>query len=69
MTENDVLVLKEVQEKINKEGEQQSQYTEMIHNTMMENHKDSGDAQIDLAAAIESLAERVTKLEGVKSNG
>ncbi len=58
-----VIELKEVQEKINSQARQQSDYTDNCHEASVNNHEDSTGALLDLADTIGELTEYCVSLE------
>lgn len=63
MSIKEVRVLKEVQEKINSQAKQQSEYTDWCHDKSLGNHSISEGALLDLASTIEELSVYVGSLE------
>lgn len=55
--------LKEVQEKINSQARQQSEYTDNCHEKSVNNHEDSTGALLDIAETIGELTEYAMGLE------
>lgn len=63
MSIKEVKELKEVQEKINSQARQQSEYTDQCHDRSLGNHSISETALLDLAATIEELSVYIGSLE------
>lgn len=59
----EVKELKEIQEKINSQAKQQSDYTDQCHDKSLGNHSISEGALLDLAATIEEMAVYTASLE------
>lgn len=59
----EVKELKEVQEKINSQAKQQSDFTNQCHDKSLDNHSISEGALLDLASTIEEMAVYTASLE------